>query len=296
MIRKIFILFLFIIIQKSKIIQSKKWTAEELWEKTQENFTKSSPTDYFFSDVENYYSTSFKELITKQLATLAIDAQINPYAFLINNICCGDLKDENFIIEYTNKLSKLINKDFGKLNDKKTLIFLIIYEENIFKINIIGSSVKKVVKDEDVKKIYDSVKRSLSNKNYYNTITEVCTNIGWIYANSDTYEDDDDDDKIDEEIDKKEREEKERKEKEEKERKEREEKEKKEKEEKKEKNNNNDNLNNDKNNGNSILIVIIIVLIFAFCLVLLSYFKMCKRVKILSSEKINFNPYEKLND
>jgi len=294
MIRKIFILFLFIIIQKSKIIQSKKWTAEELWEKTQENFTKSSPTDYFFSDVENYYSKSFKELIIKQLATLAIDAQINPYAFLINNICCGDLKDENFIIEYTNKLSKLINKDFGKLNDKKTLIFLIIYEENIFKINIIGSSVKKVVKDEDVKKIYDSVKRSLSNKNYYNTITEVCTNIGWIYANSDSYEDDDDDDKIDEEIDKKEREEKERKEKEEKERKEREEKEKKEKEEKKEKNNN-DNLNNDKNNGNSILIVIIIVLIFAFCLVLLSYFKMCKRVKILSSEKINFNPYEKLN-
>ncbi len=273
MIRKIFIPFLFIILQKSKLIQSKKWKAEELWEKTKDNFIESSSKDYFFSDVENHYNKNYKDLIAHQIETLSIDAQINIYAFLISNICCGDLKDENFINEYTKQLSNLINKDFGKVNDKKTIIFLIIDDENLLKINIIGSTVKKVVKEEHLVSIYRKVKNSLNNKNYYSAITDVCINIGWIYDNSDSYEDDDDDDdRKDEEIEKKEKEEKEDK-----------------------KNKNIDDLNNNKNNGNVILIVIIIVLIFAFCLVLLSYFKMCKRVKILSSEKINFNPYEKLN-
>ena len=291
MIRKIFIPFLFIILQKSKLIRSKKWKAEELWEKTKDNFIESSSKDYFFSDVENHYNKNYKDLIAHQIETLSIDAQINIYAFLISNICCGDLKDENFINEYTKQLSNLINKDFGKVNDKKTIIFLIIDDENLLKINIIGSTVKKVVKEEHLVSIYRKVKNSLNNKNYYSAITDVCINIGWIYDNSDSYEDDDDDDdRKDEEIEKKEKEEKE------KEEKEKEEKEKKEKEEKEDKKNKNiDDLNNNKNNGNVILIVIIIVLIFAFCLVLLSYFKMCKRVKILSSEKINFNPYEKLN-
>ena len=273
MIRKVIILLLFIFIQKSKIIQSKKWKAEELWEKTKDNFIESSSKDYFFSDVENHYNKNYKDLIAHQIETLSIDAQINIYAFLISNICCGDLKDENFINEYTKQLSNLINKDFGKVNDKKTIIFLIIDDENLLKINIIGSTVKKVVKEEHLVSIYRKVKNSLNNKNYYSAITDVCINIGWIYDNSDSYEDDDDDDdRKDEEIEKKEKEEKEDK-----------------------KNKNIDDLNNNKNNGNLILIVIIIVLIFAFCLVLLSYFKMCKRVKILSSEKINFNPYEKLN-
>ncbi len=172
--------FIFIIIQKLKIVELKKWKADELWEKTKENFNESSPKDYFFSDVENHYTQNFKDLITKQLQNLAADTQIYPYAFLINNICCGDLKDEKFINEYAKSLSNLINKDFGKVNDKKNIIILIIDEENLFKIIIIGSSIKKVVKEEHLENIYRKIKKSLSDKNYYYAITEVCTNIEWI--------------------------------------------------------------------------------------------------------------------
>ncbi len=173
--------FIFIIIQKLKIVELKKWKADELWEKTKENFNESSPKDYFFSDVENHYTQNFKDLITKQLQNLAADTQIYPYAFLINNICCGDLKDENFLNEYTKTLSNLINKDFGTVNDKKTIILLLIFEENIYKINIVGSTIKKVIGLEELKSIYSTINNCLKKKDYYSGIADTCTAIRWMY-------------------------------------------------------------------------------------------------------------------
>ena len=299
MIRKVIILLLFIFIQKSKIIQSKKWKAEELWEKTKENFTEMKEKRYLLSDIENIFNETEKKKLTYEIIGLSINILSNPYVFIINNICCGDLKDENFLNEYTKTLSNLINKDFGTVNDKKTIILLLIFEENIYKINIVGSTIKKVIGLEELKSIYSTINNCLKKKDYYSVIADTCTAIRWIYDVKDINDYDDDD----EEIDKKDKDNKEKKEKEDKEKKEKDDKEKKEKDDKEKeeqeinddekKNKNNENLNN-KNNGNTLLIVIIIFLVFSFCLVLILFFKMCKKVKILNSEKINFNLYEKL--
>ncbi len=291
MIRKVIILLLFIFIQKSKIIQSKKWKAEELWEKTKENFTEMKEKRYLLSDIENIFNETEKKKLTYEIIGLSINILSNPYVFIINNICCGDLKDENFLNEYTKTLSNLINKDFGTVNDKKTIILLLIFEENIYKINIVGSTIKKVIGLEELKSIYSTINNCLKKKDYYSVIADTCTAIRWIYDVKDINDYDDDD----EEIDKKDKDNKEKKEKEDKEKKEKDDKEKEEQEinDDEKKNKNNENLNN-KNNGNTLLIVIIIFLVFSFCLVLILFFKMCKKVKILNSEKINFNLYEKL--
>ena len=293
MIRKVIILFLIIIIQNSNIVKSKKWTAEELWEKTKENYSDMKEKRYVFSDINRFFNETEKQKLIYEIIDLTINIVSNPYVFIINNICCGDVKDENFLNEYTKTLSNLVNKDFDKVNDKKTIIFLLIVEENIFKINIVGSTIKKAIGVEELKTIYGSIKNCLQQKDYYSVIADTCTTIKWIYDVKDYYDFDDDDD---EEIEKKE---KEQKEKEEREKKEREKKEKEDKEEDKEDKKimdddkkNNENVND--KNSNTYLIVIIIFLVFAFCLVLLAYCKMCKKVKILNSEKINFNLYEKL--
>ena len=293
MIRKVIILFLIIIIQNSNIVKSKKWTAEELWEKTKENYSDMKEKRYVFSDINRFFNETEKQKLIKEISILALNIVSNPYVFIINNICCGDVKDENFLNEYTKTLSNLVNKDFDKVNDKKTIIFLLIVEENIFKINIVGSTIKKALGLAEVNTIYGSIKNCLQQKDYYSVIADTCTTIKWIYDVKDYYDFDDDDD---EEIEKKE---KEQKEKEEREKKEREKKEKEDKEEDKEDKKimdddkkNNENVND--KNSNTYLIVIIIFLVFAFCLVLLAYCKMCKKVKILNSEKINFNLYEKL--
>ena len=294
MIRKVIILFLIIIIQNSNIVKSKKWTAEELWEKTKENYSDMKEKRYVFSDINRFFNETAKNNLIKEISILALNIVSNPYVFIINNICCGDVKDENFLNEYTKTLSNLVNKDFDKVNDKKTIIFLLIVEENIFKINIVGSTIKKALGLAEVNTIYGSIKNCLNQKDYYSVIADTCTTIKWIYEVRDYYDSDDDDD---EEIEKKEKKEKEQKEKEEKEKKEKEKKEKEDKEDKEimdddNKNKNNENVND--KNSNTYLIVIIIFLVFAFCLVLLAYCKMCKKVKILNSEKINFNLYEKL--
>ena len=251
---------------------------------------------YLLSDIENIFNETEKKKLTYEIIGLSINILSNPYVFIINNICCGDLKDENFLNEYTKTLSNLINKDFGTVNDKKTIILLLIVEENIYKINIVGSTIKKVVGLEELKSIYSTINNCLKKKDYYSVIVDTCTSIKWIYDVKDINDYDDDD----EEIDKKDKEDKEKKDKEKKEKDDKEKKEKDDKEKKEQeinddekKNKNNENLN-DKNNGNTLLIGIIIFLFFAFCLVLISHFKMCKKVKILNSEKINFNLYEKM--
>ena len=208
MIRKVIILFLIIIIQNSNIVKSKKWTAEELWEKTKENYSDMKEKRYVFSDINRIFNETAKNNLIKEISILALNIVSNPYVFIINNICCGDVKDENFLNEYTKTLSNLVNKDFDKVNDKKTIIFLLIVEENIFKINIVGSTIKKALGLAEVNTIYGSIKNCLNQKDYYSVIADTCTTIKWIYDVKDYYDFDDDDD---EEIEKKEKEEKEQK-------------------------------------------------------------------------------------
>jgi len=88
---------------------------------------------------------------------------------------------------------------FDKVNDKKTIIFLLIVEENIFKINIVGSTIKKAIGVEELKTIYGSIKNCLNQKDYYSVIADTCTTIKWIYEVRDYYDSDDDENSLVEE-------------------------------------------------------------------------------------------------
>ena len=112
--------------------------------KNKKKFYRFNPNKYIISDVIKYFNKSSTKEITYEISNLAFNIVSNPYLFIINNICCGDVNDDNFLNEYK-KIIKFNKSYFGKLNDKKTIIFLLILEENLFKINIIISILEKLL-------------------------------------------------------------------------------------------------------------------------------------------------------
>ena len=264
----IFIIYFISILLLSK---SENYTVEQLWEKTLENLKVNVATQYFLSDIDNIFNETQKKKLKYELSLLYADTNTYSYAFIIKNICCGNLNDENFITEYSNFLGNEIYKKFSYSNEKNTIILLLITEPKKYKISLFGSELKKEIKDNDLNYIYKSIKKLLNENDFYNVFIDTSSSLKWIFEliRESKFEDEEDKKKEDEE-------------------------EKKNKDEEINDNSHKDPINNNNKDNNKInvLIGIIIFLLFAFIILLLICFKMCKKMKILSSKRIDFNPYD----
>ncbi len=286
-------------------------TSEELWNEMKMNKSITTSNLHFISDQDQIFDEKLIQSYKQEIAYIFEELWVSIYIIMVKNVCCGDVNNDTFLTEYSNYLFNKIDTEIKGSNTVKGVLILLIDEPKKVKITV-GSNINKALKKKDVEAIYEKIAPSLKISNYYEVIHLICNQVYW---NIESYNPDDDDQEEDtgddeskedekkkqEEEEKKKQEEEEKKKQEEEEKKKQEEEEKKKQEEeekikqeeerkKKEEEERRQNAENQKSN-NGILIVVIMILLLLLIGILVYSFKLCKRVKILNSKKIDFNPY-----
>ena len=302
--KRILILFLILLISK---IECQGKTSEELWNEMKMNKSITTSNLYFISDQDQIFDEKLIKSYKEEIAYIFEQIWVSIYIIMVKNVCCGDVNNDTFLTEYSNYLFNKIDTEIKGSNTVKGVLILLIDEPKKVKITI-GNNINKAIKKKDVEAIYEKIAPSLKISNYYEVIHLICNQVYW---NIESYNPDDDDQEEDtgddeskEEEKKKQEEEKkkqeeERKKQEEEEKKQEEERKKQEEEEKikqeeerkkQEEEERRQNAEKQKSN-NGLLIFIIMILLLSLIGILIYSFKLCKRVKILNSKKIDFNPY-----
>ena len=296
-------MFLISLISK---IECQGKTSEELWNEMKMNKSITTSNLYFISDQDQIFDEKLIKSYKEEIAYIFEQIWVSIYIIMVKNVCCGDVNNDTFLTEYSNYLFNKIDTEIKGSNAIKGVLILIIDEPKKVKITI-GNNINKAIKKKDVEAIYEKISSSLKISNYYEVIHLICNQIYWHIESYNPYDDEEEDTKDDKKKEEEKKKQEEEKKKQEEERKKQEEEEKKQEEERKkqeeeekikqeeerkkqEEEERRQNAEKQKSN-NGLLIFIIMILLLSLIGILIYSFKLCKRVKILNSKKIDFNPY-----
>ena len=296
-------MFLISLISK---IECQGKTSEELWNEMKMNKSITTSNLYFISDQDQIFDEKLIKSYKEEIAYIFEQIWVSIYIIMVKNVCCGDVNNDTFLTEYSNYLFNKIDTEIKGSNAIKGVLILIIDEPKKVKITI-GNNINKAIKKKDVEAIYEKISSGLKISNYYEVIHIICNQIYWHIESYNPYDDEEEDTGDDESKEEEKKKQEEEKKKQEEERKKQEEEEKKQEEERKkqeeeekikqeeerkkqEEEERRQNAEKQKSN-NGLLIFIIMILLLSLIGILIYSFKLCKRVKILNSKKIDFNPY-----